>query len=521
MRRALGLGFILITLGAGCMPTSTEEGGANANDRTHGGEPGELLLTGAMEISPNGHFAIMQRNTITVILDIQKGTYVELPQQLSRVAFSKERDVAYAWLPDTRVVALDLASATELWSAAPFADVSVFKVDDQDDALVVVDASVANILNPVDGAVLSTGALPSLSSFASFLPNAHAIAIAGRTTWSNHLPTTQVTRVDLATGASSSVDVPNCEAPLTVVPDGGRILMSPTFCEEGRSSNPDDTWTNPDPVSIIDVSADGLSFLKNLPGFGPVALTPNGERAVAYLDTVRIDKSMFADKSLIPGPSAPEYHIMVIDPKTLAFTVTPIGDALPRFAMSRDGKGLLVDSSVKIQTRTEVRAEGDLSLDTHGITVDGGVHATVFGQETPFGYFDISSLKFTGFQGPQAGLDRFVQLGDMKTVLTLEKRSDGLGGVPFLIDLEAKSTTALSGDYGTGVRDVGLMPDGSTILLRFREAAAQIGNSLFAREAYCLTHDGLTCDVRVEYQASVAFATVDSNDCANMGHDCW
>jgi hypothetical protein len=523
MKRTLGLGLILAAFAAGCLPTaSVEEGGANANDRTAGGEPGEVLLTGVMEISPDGRFAIMQRNTVTVLLDVEKGSFVELPQQLQRAAFSKTRDVAYALMPDSRVVALDLATATELWSVAPFGDVSLFKVNDDDTALVVVDGSVANVIDPEKGVVRASPELPTPASFGAFLPGSHRMAIAGHTSWSAHVPATPVALVDLDAAAVVSVDVPNCEAPLTVLPDASRILMSPTFCEEDRASNPDDTWTNPDPVSVIDVSESGLSFLKNLPGFGPVALTPDGSRAVAYLDTARVDASMFDDESLVPSKSGPEYHLMVIDPKSLAYSVTPIGDALPRFALSRDGKGLLVDASVKIQTRTEVKADANLSLDTHGITVGADVHAKVFDEESPFGYFDIGTLKFTAFKGPQAGLDRFVQLADGKTVLTLEKRADGLGGIPYLIDLEAKTTVALTGDYGTGVRDVGLLPDGSTMLLRFREAAAQVGNSLFARETYCLSLDGVTCaSGRIEYQASVAFATADSNDCANMGHDCW
>ncbi len=115
-----------------------------------------------------------------------------------------------------------------------------------------------------------------------------------------------------------------------------------------------------------------------------------------------------------------------------------------------------------------------------------------------------------------------MQLGDGKTVITLQKRADGLGGTPFLIDVAAKTTTALGGDYGTGVRDIGLLPDGKTILLRLRQPAAQIGTELFSRESYCYSLDGVTCGAgRVEYQATVSFASAETNDCGSMGHDCW
>lgn len=527
MNRKLSLGIVFASLAlfAGCLPSNStvEEGGANANDRTNGGEPGEVLLTGAMEVSPSGHFAILQRNTVTVLLDLTANKYVELPQQLSRVAFSKTRDVAYALQPGGSLVALDLASASELWrSSLAYTDVSLLRVTDDDSSLLVANGLQASVFDPATGVVAGESKLPSATTFGTFLPGGHKAVLVGHTVWQSHAPSTSVSLLDLATREIAVVDIPNCEAPPSVLPDGSRILVSPTFCEEDRASNPDDKWTNPDPVSIVDVSPSGLSFLKNLPGFGPVALSPDGSRAVAYLDKKRIDASMFDDKSLIPGASAPQYHIMVIDPKTLAYTVSPIGDALPRFAMTRDGKGLLVDSSVKVIHRAQVSANAYASVTPTSVSLGANVSVKVFDQETAFGLFDLDARKFVGFSGSQAGLDRFVQLGDDKTVLTLEKRPDGLGGLPYLIDLEARHASPLTGDYGTGVRDVGLLPDGKTIVLRFRQPAAQIGSSLYARETYCLSLDGVTCAMgRVEYQASVSFATANTSDCANMGHDCF
>ncbi len=516
--------FASLTSLAGCLPTaSVEEGGANANDRTKGGEPGEILLTGAMEISPSGHFAIMQRNTITVLLDVAGNHFVELPEQLARVAFSKKREVAYALLPSGAIEALDLATAQPIWrTEATFASVSLLRVTDDDASVLVVDGVDARVLEPSTGAVTASAKLPSDVSFGAFLPSGKKAVLVGKTTWTAHAPSTPVTLLDLGTSELAVADIPNCEAPPAILPDGSRVLVSPTFCEEDKASDPQNQWTNPDPVSVIDLSDAGLSFLKNLPGFGPVALSPDGSRAVAYLDTKRIDASMFDDKSLIPGANAPEYHLMVIDPKTLAFTVSPIGDALPRFAMSRDGKELFVDSSVKIIHRAQVSASGSLTVGPNGFSGEIGGSVKIFDQATPFGAFDLEARRFVGFQGPQAGLDRFIQLADGKTVITLAKRADGLGGVPFLIDVDAKTTRPLQGDYGTGVRDVGLLPDGETILLRFRQPATQIGSSLYARETYCLSLDGETCAMgRVDYQASVAFATANTNDCANMGHDCW
>ena len=525
MKRMLGFGLVMGTLAAACLPAPiVEEGGANANDRTHGGEMGEQLLTGVMEVTPSGKYAVMQRNTVTVVLDVAGQTSVELPNQLTRVALSRARDVAYALYADGTLAAINLAEPTkELWRAtAKFSDVSLFKVSDDDKALIVLDGTLATTIDPGSGASKGTAELHDSASYGAFLPKAGKAIIVGHTTFTDHKPSTPVSILDLATSATAQITIPNCEAPVEVLPDETRALVSPTFCEEARSSNPKDTWTNPDPVSVIDITAEGLSFLKNLPGFGPVALSPDGKRAVAYLDVARIDASMFADKSQIPAAGAPQYHLLVIDPKTLAFRVDPIGDALPRFAMSEDGKGLLIDASIKVKTRAQAKAGATISLGPEGVSGEISASVSVFNENSPFGYFDLATGKFSGFAGVQAGLDRFVQLGDGKTVITLQKRADGLGGVPFLIDVAGKTTTALSGDYGTGVRDIGLLPDGKTILLRLRQPAAQIGSELFSRESYCYSLDGVTCGGgRVEYQATVSFASVETNDCPVLGHDCW
>ncbi|HLM73487.1 MAG TPA: hypothetical protein VK459_12365, partial [Polyangiaceae bacterium] len=91
-------------------PPANTEGGANANDRTPLGGSGEPLLTGVMEVAPSGNYAIMQRTTVTVLLDVKTQTWIELPTQIQRVVISKVADVAYAIYADGSLVALDLAS---------------------------------------------------------------------------------------------------------------------------------------------------------------------------------------------------------------------------------------------------------------------------------------------------------------------------------------------------------------------------------------------------------------------------
>src|SRR5216683_3668033 len=95
---------------AGCA-RPVVEGGSNANDRSNGGEQGEVLLTGAMVVSPDGNFALAQRNTTSVLVDVQGKTARELPEQVDRFVFAKMGTRAIAVLADhVTVVAYELPS---------------------------------------------------------------------------------------------------------------------------------------------------------------------------------------------------------------------------------------------------------------------------------------------------------------------------------------------------------------------------------------------------------------------------
>jgi len=480
----------------GCMAPVPDEGGANSNDRSNGGEEGEILLTGSMTLSPDGELALMQRNTTAVLVDLVAKTTRELPFQPERFVFSKVHHVGYAVRPGGDLVALDLESGEELWTfSSPTGSVHLLRVADEDDAILLGDGESVFVLDPATG--LARGSVESGPvGFATFLPARHAAILVGATRWVDHQPATALSLVDLANATSSSIDVPNCEAKIVALPDESRALLSPTFCEEGKDSNPDGVWTNPDPVSVIDIAAEGLSFVRNLPGFGPVALSADGSQAVAYLDTKRMDPSMFDDPAQVPSVDGDRYHLMVIDPVSQKFTLDPIGNALPRFAMTPDGSGMLVDSSM-MYTRLDPKAKLDagVTIDENGLSVYAKADLAVFAEKAAFGFFDLEARSFTSFAGPEAPLDRFVQTGDGR-VFTLKTRSDGLGGDLFRIDVDARATL----DLGRQLRDIGLLPDKKTLLLRIRQPALQVDGMAYTREDFCLSLDAITCDVTIHYQ---------------------
>ncbi len=523
--RKLLLSLLVMPLGLGCagLNDSPEEGGANANDRTIIND-GEEMLTGAMAVSPSGKFIVLQRNDISVIFDVGAKKYTELNVQLRRVTFAHASETAFANRADGTLAAIDLARVSELWSRKlDDATVSILRVGHDDETLYVGDSRRMQIVDPSNGVARSVTDLGTTPTALTLLKGRKEALVVGTTAWQNGAPHTSVALLDLETASVNKIDIPNCDSKVVMTPDESRAFLSPTFCDAEHASNPNQAWTNPDPVSVIALGAKTIAFEKNLPGFGPVAMSPDGQKVVAYLDTKRMDVSMF-DKGQAPSDTGPQYHVMVINPKTLAFSLTPIGNALPRLTMTRAGKGLLVDASVKVKTRAKASAHGSISIGPNGISGELGAEVSVFDEQSPFGYFDLESLKFSGFTGPQAGLDRFVQLAGERYILTLEKRKDGLGGVPYLIDLQEKTTASFFGDFGTGVRDVGILPDGKTVVLRVRLAAATHENKYWSREGFNVSADfNFNGTLYAEYEASTSFANVTStNDCSTPeGHDCF
>ncbi len=510
----------------------TAVAGANQNDRS-ASKDGEELRTGAMVVSPSGRYVVMQRNTLTLVYDVTAGTYHEVNVPLLRVAFAKSSDTAFAVTVDGSLQAIDLATRAVEWKI-PQASCSLLRIGPDDDVLLVGDDANVRVIDAARGTVRGTTAGLGVVTHAAFVPGQSRALLVGRTVWRDGGPHTPVVAIDLSgRGEVGRADVPNCEAPIVVVPNGSRAFLSPTYCSPGAQAVPGETWTNPDPVSVIELGS-GVTFRKNLPGFGPVALSSDGSRLVAYLDVKRMDPAMFEDKAQVPWTEGQRYHLMTIDPVSLSFRLAPIGNAIPRFAMTGDGRGLLVDASKKIASRTKLAARATATVGPDGITTTVETNLDVFGSSAAFGWFDLGAQSFSAFQGPVAPLDRFVQLANGRYVLTLGKRADGLGGVPYMIDLSTKTTWQLSGNFGSGVRDVGLDKTGATAFVRLRLPANVHDGGFYSREGLCFSANGeCGASLGATYEASVPFAMVPPppppeapkpptpvDECPG-GHDCY
>lgn len=188
-------------------------------------------------------------------------------------------------------------------------------------------------------------------------------------TWSKSWMVSVVTFYDTAAGeVIEEVSVPNCVDELVLQPGGELALMAPTRCAQ-------------DPISVLDLKE--RAFVKNLPGFGPVEITPDGSTAVGF--TRRND---MVTQWGYQDQEAP-YGLIIVDLPSLEWQVLDYGDTGPTFTVSPDG--------------------GYLYL--YGYSWYHGYQN--------FEEVDLSDLSRRKVTGGDAGLNRFVWTPDGEYLFTL------------------------------------------------------------------------------------------------------
>lgn len=226
---------------------------------------------------------------------------------------------------------------------------------------------------------------------ADILPDEARIAFVEQEVWADDAPEARISVLHIDEGGTvATFGVPNCGARLEVVPSTMRGFLAPTFCTQ-------------DPVSVLSLAPGEERFERNLPGFGPVSIAPDGATVVAFYDHQQADPSLFDDPDQIPGDDAARYHLMRIDSEALTFELLPYGEALPRYSIDRAGSVVLVDSVwpatplrlLDLDGRSFRKVVGaKLSLDRFSYAPNGKVAhvlqaATAFDGETPAGLYTV------------------------------------------------------------------------------------------------------------------------------------
>jgi hypothetical protein len=404
---------------------SDGEGGINTNERNVENRHGGVLVgVGDIAVSERGYVAFESGDRLRIGWP-DTGEVEELPvNEPTRLDFADTRDVVYVGSGlDGTLNAVDVMNKQLLWSRPlPNADIATMRVTSApgDTRLIVSYEREMLLLDARDGEVIATKTHDRRIVDTVALPDGlRVINVLGHE-WESGGPTTQLQIVDLAEGDSRTIDVPNCADKLAVTPDSRYAFMAPTTCVS-------------DPVSVIDLELDNESFVRNLPGFGPVGVSPKGDTAVAFIDAWNVDASLFDDQSQIPAPDGDRYHMMVIDTDTLDFMVRPFGESIPRYAMTPNGRDLIVEGT------------------------DGNA-----GMDRPH-RFDTETGELTEIDGPRMRLDNYAVSFDSKYAWALDEKL-------YEIDIDNADATALD----PGFQPQNLSVDASSTHLFLRRSSDTI-----------------------------------------------
>jgi hypothetical protein len=329
-------------LGVAVMVAGCEVGGLHWDVHQAGDQDGGVdIAVGDIAVAPDGSYFVFERGGALMVGWTDTGVVEALPvQDPGRLAFSRQRSVVYVSTLTGELVAVDVEAAAVRWSTATGVGGAVFggRLEvSADDARVVVGLGRSVVLvDAADGATVAQVALTNTLVDLELLPDNERMLVVEQHVWPEEvlLPTTTVQVVSLADGAARSFEVPNCADDVVVPAHGGLGLLAPTLCERAGEGV--------DPISHLDLSPGAEGFVRNLPGFGPVAMAPDGSTAIGFYDATLGDAALFDDPTAMP-PAEPRFHLMVLDTNDLSYRFYPYGPALPRYALTPDGEVLLVD----------------------------------------------------------------------------------------------------------------------------------------------------------------------------------
>jgi DNA-binding beta-propeller fold protein YncE len=324
-------------------------GGANQGLRSPGNRQGGIALTeGDVAVSPDGKFFAAIKDGKLVLGDVG-GSNTSKPglPKPERVAFWSNSDgegilVLANGKRDgngtERLVAFDRKSDKVLW------DVQLSRADrwldmtpDGKRIILTSDSSVA-LVDGANGSYLSdVGANTFNVRDVDITKDGRFVIVTRDMGFS--MTNVSMTRTENGEEVCD-VEATNCADEVVLSQDETRAFLSPTLC-------------NADPVTVIRLAENDCAVEQQMPGFGPVALSPDGKTAVAFLDRDATDPTGV----IVPADiqqSDTRYHLMFIDTTSLAFTTKPHGDNLPRYAFTPDGASLLVDVPMDLLAKVEV-----------------------------------------------------------------------------------------------------------------------------------------------------------------------
>ena len=407
-------------------PLAACDGGLNQNLQGAGNQDGGVALAvGDLAVDPTGSYFLARVEDKLMHADVSTGEARLLPglRRPGRLAFDhgNHRLFVVSGEGGGELLGYSLAGSKVDWRLDVEVEGSSFGAEGVGKPWIEVTADDRFVLLAGDEDVkiidAQTGSVQFTRDFerevvdVDVSPDGQMAYVTLREEWEGEVPYTTLLGLDLVARSEFSLEIPNCADELTLSPDGREAFLAPTFCGQ-------------DPVSVIDL--DKRFFVRNLPGFGPAAMSPFGDAVVAFMDMDAIDESLFLPGEEVPDRDEGQYRLMVIHPSTLEFESVAIGDSLPRYALTPDGNVLLVDSS------------------------------SWFGDDE-IRLLDVHSMELREVAGPDVRLDNFVILGDSRRAFLIDRG---------LYELDLVRSVVSSVALFFEPTNVNLTPDDQHLLLR-------------------------------------------------------
>jgi WD40 repeat protein len=491
-------------VGGGCGPgggTTTvtdREGGANPHQQQPGSNPnGGADLSGAADdwitagestlresaVSPDGTYFLALSNRRLVYWELDapaleatcaaaagflggelahSSEYVPEVMEPARLVFSSDSKRFFVTSTGCgRVWAVNADTLEVAWRYEAILPAGLLYLSPGDQRLVIATGTTLTLLDAASGERVAKRTLAPIVDV-TFTPDGARILVATQETWKDGQPSATIHDVQASNGQSISFSVPNCASKVVVTPDGRKAFMAPTRCGFATTvvSGNDVTWGQGwDPVSVLDLVHD--VWVRNLPGFGPVALTEDGRLGVAFIDTQHLDLALFDDPGQAPSEWGTRYHIMLFDPETYALETLPVGDVLPRYALLPNGYIALIDGDRHTTCTT-----------WDGTPFDCGNDA--FDNRTRL--FNIGARSIEELDGPFVALNQFAVTHDSRLVFLVQDNA------LYVIRVPDRLVRAVRVDYS--VNSLNISPDGRRLMLLDEEDRLRIFDSTTGSTLY-------------------------------------
>ena len=425
-----GMGVLALGLMTGCaaeLRTGGNIGGANSNGKRAGNVPGGIAVkNGDIAISPNGAFYVTLRGgqVVSGTVDQKDAHKVNGLPAPDRIAFFEGNANGFFVFSTERsgplrsptgvqkLAAYDRSADRVLWTRS-LDGRKDRKLDvTQDGSRVILTGNTVLVMDAATGnTVTELTSEVGFKDLAIIAGGTRAVVVED-TQWETGLPQTRLSVRDTQDGSEvCHTQADNCSSEVAISEDESRVFLAPTLCAE-------------DPVTVMNISDGNCEVEKQMPGFGPVAMSPNGGNlVVAFLDR---------DAHPPAGTTVPDsvrqsrqrYHLMLIDQATLEFTTLAVGNELPRYTFTPDGQRLLVDTPMDLLS---------------GIKV-----------------LDLASHTFTNVAGPPVKLNSFTVSPDSLRAYITDAQ---------LFDLDIASARLRPVGFGMPPDGVNLTPNGATLLV--------------------------------------------------------